>query len=165
MNTLYLSSVKAILGVRRTTPNSVLCWVESGFPTLNAFVKERQSFMYKGIRHLYHVYTRRGMTDDPLMFALTLAEAENTKAWLHIKSVMAESDYLRKDRVKLYALTSRQKSAHIRSITRYWGQVLCTPDVWYQRKSLLCIYTVRFRFSAHNLKVETGRWARLPMEE
>ena len=36
------------------------------------------------------------MTDDPLMFALTLAEAGNMKAWLHIKSVMAESDYFTK---------------------------------------------------------------------
>ena len=45
--------------------------------------------------------TGRGMTDNTLMFALTLAEAGNTMAWLNIKSAMAESDYLRKDRVKL----------------------------------------------------------------
>ncbi len=42
LNTLYLSSVKAILGVRQITPN-VLCLVESSFPTLEIFVKELQS--------------------------------------------------------------------------------------------------------------------------
>ena len=40
------------------------------------------------------------MTDGPLMFALYLAEAGNTKAWLNMKSVMVESGYLRRDRLK-----------------------------------------------------------------
>ncbi len=92
--------------------------MDSGFPTLNAFIKERQSFFYKGI-----FATGRGMTDDPLMLALSLAEAGNTKPWLHIKSVMAESDnILRKDRLTLreQALNSRHTLAHIWPIIRHW---------------------------------------------
>ena len=41
------------------------------------------------------------MTDDPVMFALSLADAGNTKAWLNMTSVMVESGYLRRDRLKL----------------------------------------------------------------
>ncbi len=40
LNTRDLSSVKAIHGVRLTTPN-VTCMMESGFPTLNAFIINR----------------------------------------------------------------------------------------------------------------------------
>ncbi len=106
------------------------------------------------------------MTNDPLMFALTLAEAGNTKAWLHIKSVLVESDYLRKDRVELCEQVCTDQSSKVCTYlthnptleigTVYTGCVV--PE--FKR----IVYT-RFRLSAHDLKVETGRWARLTREE
>ena len=91
------------------------------------------------------------------MFALTLAESGNT-VWLHIKS-----DYLRKDRGKLCEQVRTDQSSKVGTylarnptLDVYTGCVI--PE--FNRT----VYT-HFRLSAHNLKGETGRWARLPREE
>ncbi len=78
LDSLYMSAIKAILGVRQTTTN-LLCLVEIGYPSLIAYIKQRQLSFFKGVTSI-----RSGMVDVPLVFVLSLAELHNTKAWQYI---------------------------------------------------------------------------------
>ena len=56
MNNIYMRAVKALLGVRHSTPND-LCLIELGFPTLIEIVRKKQ-FLF----HTNHTVTRSNIT-------------------------------------------------------------------------------------------------------
>ena len=67
MNSLYMKAIKAMLGVRQSTPND-LCLIEIGYPTLLEFVRYKQHKFY-----IDHISTRINISDnDPLMFCYNL---------------------------------------------------------------------------------------------
>ena len=81
MESIYISAVKALLGVRQSTPNKI-CLVEAGMPPLKVLVLQKQNiFLNKMIRE------RSDMEDDPLMFALNLTEKQNRKMNKYINIV------------------------------------------------------------------------------
>ena len=64
MKTLYMKAIKMLLGVRQSTPNE-LCLIETGYPSLEAAIRQRQRQFFNKMRE-----ERHDMANDPLMFAL-----------------------------------------------------------------------------------------------
>ncbi len=107
------------------------------------------------------------MVDGPLVFVLSLAELDNTKAWQYIRSVLNGSNFVEAKQQRLTESVQREQGsktctyrAHnpyveVNGVYRY--TVCVVPE--YQRM----VYT-RFRLSAHNLRIETGPWSRVPRE-
>ncbi len=105
--------------------------------------------------------------DDPLVFALSIAELDNTKAWQYIRSVLNGSNFVEAERQRLKESVRREPGsktctyrAHIPNVEVngvYRYTVCVVPE--YQRM----VYK-RFRLSAHNLRIETGRWTWVPRE-
>ena len=87
----YLEIVKALLGVRTSTPNDT-CLIELGLPSVTARVKAaQQKFIRKLIRE------RQGLTDDPFMAVWNLCSKANTKGARYLRDIMSHADHIKLD--------------------------------------------------------------------
>ena len=161
LENLYMKGIKCLLGVRSQTTNDVVL-LESGYPSLRATIKSRQkSFLAKMIRE------RANMQDDPLMHVIRLTRSKNAKMSSYIESLFSTDDFVKADKC------ARMERA--RSSTRTKTVTYCSINPTFELHPIyqnsdeplddyLRIAFTRFRTSSHRLKVETGRWSRLPRE-
>ena len=151
INTLYMDVIKALLGVRVQTPGD-LCVIEAGFPTCSEIItRSQRRWLQKCSQH------------KPYLFALSFCHKAKTPMWKYIdrvsniNAVVDDSDILR-------------QSVRTRNGTKFRTYLKINPELnptdWSQHKipEYLRIAYTRFRLSSHNLRVETGRWARVPPE-
>ena len=61
MKSMYMKAIKMLLGVRQSTPNET-CLIEAGYPSLDAFIRQRQRCFFERM-----MVERKDMTDDPLI--------------------------------------------------------------------------------------------------
>ena len=158
---LYMKGIKRLLGVRPQTTTDVAL-LESGYPSLRALIKSRQKvFLEKMIKD------RENMVDDPFMHVLRLSMANNTKMATYIRSLHTCPDFIEADK---RARIERVRSSNRTKCTTY---TMINPTFAihpiYQHgdeavDDYLRIAFTRFRTSSHRLKVETGRWSRIPRE-
>ena len=94
VETLYMTGVKTMLGVRTTTPN-LMCLLEAGLPSVQAMIREKQA------KFLRRMGTRQGMPDDPLWFALEMTKQENRVMNSHMEQVMNVLDHISTDKEEL----------------------------------------------------------------
>ncbi len=162
---MYMSAIKCVLGVRTATPN-YLCLIEAGLPSIQALIQTRQhSFFQKEIAR------REYIPDDPLMFALKLNREVNSPAWKYISGVLAVGT----NAVDQDMIDRKEKIRNTNS-TRMGTYLSLNPNLSCHRvyKAAPPFATVpewqriaftRFRLSSHRLRIETGRWSRIPREQ
>jgi len=159
---MYMGAIKCLLSVRKTTAND-LCLIETGMPALGSLIKQKQhNFLCK------LVTTRESEDQDPFMFALTLAKTHHLKLSRYIEAVISTNNYIDMSRQTLLdrlSLSDRSKFITYRNVNP-----LCTVHDVYFSKSPSFIpefYRIEFsrlRLSSHNLRIETGRWSRIPRD-
>ena len=167
VETMYMKAVKALLGVRITTPND-LCLIEAGLRPINAVVKTRQK---KFLRKMLE--GRSDMSDDPFMHAFVITRDMNKTMWKYIESITRvddEFDFVAFEVNNLKeAIRSQPPSATKYQTYQRLNPALDTHRLYTQRTpnipDYLRITFTRYRLSSHNLKVETGRWSRTPSNE
>ena len=163
---LYNSALRHLLGVRNTTSTDLLL-VECGFPPLHALVKHKQQTFFNKM-----ISERRHMSDDPLMFALDLTRVSNKRTYSYIDQVMNGPHYITSALGELHhriAVSDRTKYRTYREI----NPELSVHAVYSERPSegrtsvpeLYRKSFTRMRLSSHRLKIETGRWSRIPQEQ
>ena len=163
MELIYMSAVKALLGVRQSTPNKI-CLVEAGMFPLKVLVLQKQSiFLNKMLRE------RVDLEDDPLMFALNLTENQNPKMKKCINELKDRVNYADVNTVKhfvangtttrflTYTNINGDMSMHNVYARRY--------DRYYFIPEIYRLAFTRMRTSSHRLRIETGRWAKLEREQ
>ena len=161
MESIYLSAIKCLLGVRRTSPND-LCLIEAGFPSLTALVKRKQQQFFR------KVYSERsGMRDDPLMFSLDLTSIYNPNLHKHVQELVSNECFVHTynaERNNRVSLSEKTKFVLYRDINTQYK----VHSVYNRRKDYIPehyrLAFTRFRLSSHRLRIETGRWARIPRE-
>ena len=155
VNTMYMKAIKCLLGVRSTTHND-LCLVEIGMCPLRTLIKMRQNKFFKSCQER--------PADDPLIFCLSLTRRRNPIMKKYIDSIYAFSD--NRDYIKHNILVSEKtKPMTYRTVM---NPDLCVHEIYtcrdnYVPEHFRTIFT-RLRLSSHNLKIETGRWSRIPRE-
>ena len=158
---LYISAIKSVLGVRKTTSNT-LCLIELGYPPLKSYIKNRQKiFLSKAIEE------RQCLSDDPLMFSININKHCNTKTWKYIHHVIS-NEHINS------GIESLKQSVHSSTKTKMKTYLTINPSlsvhpayVYKDTKIQEYLRTVftRSRLSSHRLKIETGRWARIEPED
>ena len=158
---LYLKGIKSLLGVRSQTPTDVVL-LEAGYPSLRAMIKSCQKVFFEKM-----LSKRQHLHDDPLMHVIKLTRATNPKMAAYINSLTECGDFIEKDRVD--RINRMNSSTKTKSVT--YRSINPTFEVHPIYKSYeegiddyLRIAFTRFRTSSHRLKIETGRWSRIPRE-
>ena len=155
-----MKGVKAVLGVRHSTMND-LCLIESGFPPLKSLVYDAQARFFRKMTN------RLEMEDDPLGFILRLVEREDPRMWATIQKIISVDSHVKDemDKMKESALgdhrsrniTYLKMNPHLNIHNLYMQSTIYIPD------SLRIVFT-RLRLSSHCLRIEVGRWSRIPRE-
>ena len=158
-NRPYMTALKALLGVRATTTNSI-CLLELGLPSLEARVKAAQNKILTDI-----LSKREGMKDDTFMLVWNICRNANTRGYRYLKTIIDDGDPIQSD------IASLRHEVGSSTRTKPRTYVLLNPDLSvspvYGRTSVpeyQGIALSRFRVSSHNLAIETGRWSRTPRE-
>ena len=87
VETMYMKAVKALLGVRITTPNE-LCLIEAGIRPLTAIVKSRQKKFFTKM-----LESRANMADDPFMYVFGITLDMNKTMWTYIENLLNGNDH------------------------------------------------------------------------
>ena len=153
---IYISAVKSLLGVRETTRSDTVL-LEAGMPSLKQLVKKRTSaFLKKELR-------ADRTTETPLMKIFRICEAKRTGGFRFLSNILnpaAQSRSVAQD----FEQQASSKAVTYRSInpTLSVHEAYTTSDYIDERQRI--VFT-KFRLSSHHLKIETGRWARLAVED
>ena len=161
LNSMYMKAIKMLLGVRQTTRNDT-CLIEAGYPSLEAAIRQRQRKFLQRMKN-----ERKELNDDPLMFALDLTERENVSMHRYLTGVLGEAgDIVENDiRLRKERILSSQRTRA--TIYRQMNPELVVHPMYYSNDIIdddFRIAFTRFRLSSHRLKIETGRWAKIPQE-
>ena len=160
----YMKAVKALLGVRITTPNN-LCLIEAGLRPLSAIVKSRQKKFFTKMME-----ARSDMQDDPLMHVLNITHDLNKPMWNYIEKLMDTDDFVAYELSNIKELIKNQPPTATKFHTyRTMNPNLITHPLYTTTTpnipDYLRINFTRFRLSSHRLRIEMGRWSRTPQEE
>ena len=155
-----LSATKQLLGVREQTCND-LVYVESGTVSPKVVIRERQKSFLKKIR------SRHDFQFLPICKAMQLAKDWRSPMGLYLLDL--EQDRTNNINVFQNNVINRIQLADTTRRTTYleMNPTLTVHPLYNSDKiSEYCrISFTRIRLSSHYLKIETGRWSRIPREE
>ena len=154
----YSTTLKLLLGVRNTTNNNIAC-VEANVSSAKAFIKDRQS------RFLKKLLQRDGYIDTQLHHFIELAKQVKSPMGVYLINLDIYANHsdswLSNVKIEIANATS----------TRYQTYVTINPTLLpsplYKDPSVpeyARVACTRLRLSSHRLRIETGRWARIPRE-
>ena len=162
VNGVYIKSLRDLLGVRTTTCTD-LVYLESGEPSASALIKTRQ------IKYIQKIQARDDYNDSYISKIID-------------KSINAQSPmgkYFRQlQQLEQNPLISEQEALKIK-VRNYLGSTrreaylgmnpeLESPSIYRKTANFVPDHYrtafTRFRLGSHRLKVETGRWSRIPRE-
>ena len=158
----YHAAVKMVLAVRVSTPN-VLCLLEIGLPDLASYILERRAaFMSRMSKSLSR--------DEPFWKVYELCTRESTPGSRFLQSASNYDGNIMTDaRSKLQQLCRNRALLATKFATYNFLNVnLEVHPMYTQRMYVFEQYRkafTRFRLSSHDLKIETGRWSRIPRNE
>ena len=157
-----MSAIKSVLRVRVTTAND-LRLIELGYPPLKDLVMFKHFFLQKMIAG------RQGMQDDSLMFSLPLTRNASTSTGTYIDLLLEKGDILGSGMTNLrYQIDSSVNSRFViyREVNPSLSKhVVYTKDICKHMPYHMRISFTRLRLSSHRLRIETGRWVRIPREQ
>ena len=156
-----MSAVKALLGVRASCHN-ISALIESGLSNLSALIKERQYKFYKKL-----INSREHMTDDPFMHMLKTARENRSPAARYLDNLLKATDvsFIQSDYQAMTELVRQSLSSKLITY-REMNADLTRHSMYddYRIPEFRRISVTRFRTSCHRLKIETGRWSRVPRD-
>lgn len=161
IDVMYMTAIKSFLGVRQTTANQ-LCLIDAGYPPLKALIQEKQRIFINDMKA-----KRLNVEDDPLMFAFNLAEESSTPMGKEINRLIQLNGSITQSSIEQMKLnvrnSMRSKFVTYNEINPNLAQNPCISRTDIPAYAFTA--ASRFRLSSHNLRIETGRWQRLPRDQ
>lgn len=153
---MYVSAVKSLLGVRETTRKDTAL-IEAGLPSLEELVKKRTSAFIK--KELNSDRT----ADTPLIKIYKICEGKRTKGFKYLNSLLNPSlQQLVPLREKFKTELGSKAVAYRKINPELSVHEAYTTKLYINERERLEF--TRFRLCSHHLKIETGRWARIEVE-
>ena len=160
MQPYYMGAIKTLLGVRKTTPND-LCLVETGYPSLKGFVKDKQVKFFSKL-----IESHRGYDEDPFWRVWSMCRAANTPCTRYVTKLLEQDNHNLKLRdiedVKRKVMNSEgSKFVTYKEMNPSLSvHSVYNSDVFENQR----ISFSKFRLSSHDLLIEKGRWSRSPRD-
>ena len=153
---LYISAVKAVLGVRETTRNDTTL-IEAGMPSVQQIIKRRTTnFLKKELNS-------GRIQDTPLLKIYKLCEVKRTKGYIFLSQLLQPSMQQETSVVEKFRIKNTSKARTYRTINpNMTVHKAYTSQEYIDERERLSF--TRFRLGSHHLKIETGRWARIEAE-
>ena len=156
----YMKTLKELLGVRQSTCNSIVL-IETGNPSAKTLIKNKQEKFFSKL------ISRVDYSGSELHQVISLAIQKRTPMGIIIQEIINNRNSQVEtslDKTKdLIQTSDSTRCKTYREINRDLSKCVIYsnqhPLPEYQR-----IAVSRLRLSSHRLKIETGRWARLPRE-
>ena len=153
IETLYIDGAKALLGVRKTTPNEIVL-AECGLPDIMDITDKRlRKFIGKKLID----------PEEPLTIVYNICRDRNTKGFRILKKKSQPSSY---DSIENRKANLRSKTGTKYETYRMINPSLSVIDLYSSKNNYIPDYKrvemTRMRTGSHRLKVETGRWSRTP---
>ena len=161
VETIYLSAIKQLLGVRNTTPN-LTCLIECNMPPLHSILAQKQyNFLKSAIEE------RSDMIDeDPFIFVWSLLKRFDEPLASKVDSILEHSDHIERGVMEIKRRVTTSEGTKSK-IYKTINPELITHPVYHSRQLTPEAYRISFtrlRLTSHNLRSETGRWSRLPVD-
>jgi len=160
MQPTYMSAVKTLLGVRKTTAND-LCLLEIGYPSLKGYVKDKQVKFLKKL-----IANRTNVHEDPFIYVWNLCRDANTTCARYVNRLLNSNGDLRISDIDMIKQRV-QESDRSKFITYKDMNPNLTVSAIYSTRVIeyhrMCFS--KFRLSSHNLMIEMGRWSRIPRDQ
>ena len=156
IESLYMGALKALLGVRKQTPNNIVLIEAGADPLKDKVWKQQMNFLQKKLQDF----------DEPLTKVYRLCERENTKGYRHLQKVLNfEYKGLENIRATVTANITSTKINTYKSL----NPKLSVSQVYQEATQYIPDYVrteyTKFRTGSHFLNVEKGRWSRVPADE
>jgi hypothetical protein len=156
----YMKMLKSLLSVRESTCNDIIL-IETGQHAASAIIKDRQ------VKFFNKLSQRRDYNSSYLFKIIELAKTVKSPMAAYLtKLLRSEIDYVGEHTAhlknKIINSTSTRRTNYVKvNPTLMVHPVYSTPEVIEYNR----IMTSRMRLASHHLKVETGRWCRIPQDE
>lgn len=157
----YNKLVKCILGVRHNTSIN-LCFIESGISPVNHVLAVRR-------KRFLETKLNMSVGDEPFHFVYNLCREADTPGYrfirkslefdLHVNPLhrIIEMTVNKPDTATKYVTYKTDLNPEL-SVHKVYSERVYVPD--YVRQAF-----TRLRLMSHDLKIETGRWSRVPREQ
>ena len=161
---LYMSTLKEMLGVRITTSNNLVL-LESGEPDVKNLIRDRQQRFIRSLisREMYPGSYLNRLISLAIQVRSPMGLVLETLATNGFQPINYSSEGLEHLRVNI------NNSEKTRDKTYKEINPSLSTSVIYCKDSKIPEYAriaiTRLRLSSHRLRIETGRWSRLPKEE
>ena len=153
---MYISAVKAALGVRETSRSDTVL-IEAGMPSVKQLVTKRTSAFLK------KEFCTDRTIDTPLLKIYKICQSKRTGGYRFLTNIRNQVNQSAPSLIDEFRTQTSSKAMTYKAINPELSvhQVYTTTNYIDERERL--IFT-RFRLSSHHLKIETGRWARIDVE-
>ena len=160
---VYISSLKQLLGVRPTTCND-LVMIEAGVGNAKSYLEDRQC------RFIHKLKSRDGFANTYISKVMSMAINVHSPAGLVIRRLLEAGPNYNSTEKCIESVKSVVRNA---TSSRRSTYLSINPEL-----SVSCIYEkntgipeysriacTRIRLSSHRLRVETGRWSRINLQD
>ena len=153
---LYVGAVKAILGVRETTRSDTVL-IEAGMPTLQNLIRKRTAaFAKKEFLNDFHA-------DTPLIKIYKICERKRTNGFRYLSNILNPISQRDPTVAEKFVNENGSKASTYRTLNSNLSVHLAYTCTEYINERERLAFT-KFRLSSHRLKIETGRWSRINVE-
>ena len=168
INTLHRKSIKMILGIRQTVPNHII-HIESGVSPIETSIKAQQLKYWLSIKNYGH-----DNPTSPVAKMLNIAKQHDIHFIRHYK--LLENKFrtpancrhtLNKEFLEYTKRTITSKADPDSALGTYFSlnpqleAILHNTHIIESERILL----TKYKMGSHNLKIETGRWARIDRDK
>ena len=154
---MYISAIKSVLGVRETTRTDTTL-IESGMLSVQELIKKRtRKFMKKELNS-------DRICDTPLIKIYKLCESKRTKGFVFLSNLLNPLTQSDGSVIEKFRTQDTSKARTYKEINPEMKVHNVYKSTEYINERERLSFT-RFRLSSHHLKIETGRWARIEVEE
>ena len=156
---MYISSIKALLGVRETTRSDTVL-IESGMSSLSEMIRKRTlAFTKKELLVEMNDKT-------PLQKIYKICEEKQSRGYKYLRNLMLPNEArseVRSSLTESFMNENGSKAVTYRSL----NPELKLHPIYYSKEYIderARLTFTKLRLSSHSLKVETGRWSRIALE-